>query len=427
MKRTAFRYRKRLSALILCAVFLTPLILMFLSMMISPMCASAEETSVSAAVPELRTFDDLGGKKVGMLTGAPFEELVREKAPDVGEIQYFSNVADMQLALRAGKIDALLNNNAVAAMLVNQDSSLAMFPESLGDTYYGFAFAKGDPERDKWQAAYDSIGEERINELWDIWLGTDESKKVLPEQDWSGANGTVRVASCDSLVPMSYVGDNGRLMGFDIAVMLEIARVLDIHIDFTGMEFSPLLAEVQSGKVKVANGSIVTSEERKQLVDFVAYHEASFVLVVRAENDSASVQHESSVLNNTFIRNIKDSFERTFITDRRYKMIFLGLVRTVVMAVCAGALGTLLGFGLVFLRQKNNVIINKLIAAYSSLITGIPVVVILMVLYYVIFGKFDISVDIPVGSSATVFLPDGSEGVTLASGIHHLSTNSITN
>ena len=42
-------------------------------------------------------------------------------------------------------------------------------------------------------------------------------------------------------------------------------------------------------------------------------------------------------------------------------------------------------------------------------------------------GKFDISVDIPVGSSATVFLPDGSEGVTLASGIHHLSTNSITN
>ena len=38
-------------------------------------------------------------------------------------------------------------------------------------------------------------------------------------------------------------------------------------------------------------------------------------------------------------------------------------------------------------------------------------------------GKFNITVHIPVGSSATVYLPDGSEGVPLPSGIHHLATN----
>ncbi len=141
------------------------------------------------------------------------------------------------------------------------------------------------------------------------------------------------------------------------------------------------MASVESGKAQVANGSIVTSEERKKLMDFVNYHDASFVLVVRAA--------EKTVEQPGFTEKLKASFERTFITDSRWKMIMLGLMRTIVIAVCAGLLGTLLGFGLVFLRQKNNAVINKLIAVYSSLITGIPVVVILMVLYYIVFGKLD--------------------------------------
>ena len=340
----------------------------------------AKENAVTE--PELKTFDDLSGKTVAMLTGAPFEELVREKNPDVGDMMYFSTTADMQLALKAGKIDAFVTNNAVAAMTANQDSALAEFPESLGDSYYGFAFKKGDPMRDEWQAAYDSLDKAHINELWDIWLGTDESRKVLPAQDWSGANGTVKVASCDSLPPMSYVGDNGELMGFDIAVMLEMAKEMDIHLQLTGLEFSGLMAEVQSGKAQVGNGSIIITEERSQLVDFVPYHEASFMLVVRAAGTTAE---QSSIADS-----LKASFERTFITDSRWKMILLGLVRTVVMAVCSGSLGTLLGFGLMFLRHKNNTVINKLIAIYSSLITGIPVVVILMVMYYIVFGSLDV-------------------------------------
>ena len=590
------------------------------------MVVRAEQHELPGADPECKTYSDLNGKVVSMLTGAPFEELVRSKAPGVKDVVYFSSVADAQFALENGKVDAFLNNNAVATMMVNQDSGLAMFPESLGDTFYGFAFKKGDKLCQEWQAAYDSIGAERIEELWEIWTGADESLKVLPDQnEWDGANGTIRVAACDALPPMSYVGNNGDLMGFDIAVELEIAKKLNVHLDFTGMEFSTIMAEVQSGKAQVGNGSIVTSEERKKLVDFVQYHAASVCLVVRSEKGSTAnapapvseyasfgdlkgkhfglivgspfaeiieskvpevgeysyftsipdmtmalkagkidafltgdvieemllAQEEgiavfpesfgqinygiafpkddpktaqwqeacdrigsehieelvhifsgkdesrkrvltqdwegkngtlrvasgdavppltyagkdgeltgmeialllemakeldvhleftgmelSALLTSletgkadignsglgitkdrlekmdfvkyrtgsyvlvtrsaseravggTFIDSIKESFERTFITDGRYKMIFLGLLRTIIMAVFAGVLGTLVGFALVFLRQLNNRIINKLISVYSSLITGIPVVVILMVMYYIVFGKLD--------------------------------------
>ena len=381
--KTSVLHHKRLTAFLFSIITAVALLLQWIPACASRVAESEEQLPVNASVPELKTFADLSGRKVAMLAGVPFEELVREKVPDVAEIQYFNTAADMQLALKSGKVDALFFNNAVGTMLVNQDSSLAMFPERLGVTDYGFAFAKGSAECIKWQTALDIIGSERVGELWNIWLGADESRKILPAQTWAGANGTLKVASCDKLPPMSYVGDSGRLTGFDIAVMLEIAQQLDIHLDFTGMEFSSVLAEVHTGKAQVANGCIVINDERSKLVDFVPYHEASYVLIVRSE--------EQETPESGFWKQVMDSFERTFVTDSRWKMILSGLFLTVMIAVCSGVLGTLLGYGLVFLRHKDHPMINRLIAVYSSLITGIPVVVILMVLYYVIFGKLDMS------------------------------------
>ena len=118
-----------------------------------------------------------------MLTGAPFEELVREKAPDVGGFSSFNNMPDILLALKSGKTDAFLINNAIATLAVNRDPELALFPQNLQDGTFGLAFAKGDPRRDAWQAAFDAIPQEAVKAAWDKWTGADESIKVLPEQD----------------------------------------------------------------------------------------------------------------------------------------------------------------------------------------------------------------------------------------------------
>ena len=57
-----------------------------------PAAVSAEEMSK----PEYSKFSDLDGKTVGMLTGAPFEDLIKSRAPGVKEFQYFGAKADMQ-------------------------------------------------------------------------------------------------------------------------------------------------------------------------------------------------------------------------------------------------------------------------------------------------------------------------------------------
>ena len=151
--------------------------------------------------PEYRSFSDLDGKRVSMLDGAPFEELVRSKAPGVAEFSYFSTMTDILAALKSGKTDAALINNAVGALAVARNSGLALFPQPLAESRFGIAFPKGSPELARWQGALDAIPEDVKRAAWEKWTGPDESAKILPEQDWPGLGGTVRAAVVDTIEP----------------------------------------------------------------------------------------------------------------------------------------------------------------------------------------------------------------------------------
>ena len=281
------RVRKRLIAFLLLLVTATAGVIHV---------QAAEE---GTGTPEFKEFSELSGKRVSMLNGAPFEELVSSKVPDVGEFSYFANMADMTLALSNDKTDAILLNNAVSQLAVNRNPGLAMFPQNLQDSVFGIAFAKGDKKRDTWQAAFDSIPKKELDAAWEKWTGSDESVKVMPEQDWPGSGGTVQVAACDTLEPMSYAGEGGELKGFDLEVILMMAKKLDVHVEFIGMEFSAILAYVQSGKALMGVGSIIVTDERKESVDFIEYYPAAFVLMVRSVQSGGETGNDTTDQGNT--------------------------------------------------------------------------------------------------------------------------------
>ncbi len=242
------------------------------------------QNEAGEAVPEFTAFEELSGKTISMLTGAPFEELISSKVPDVKEFTYFAATPDMTMAVTAGKTDACLTNNALATLAVHRDTGLALFPEPLKEAEFGIAFTKGYEDLPRWQAAYDTIPQETIQELWEKWTGADESKKVMMDQDWPGEGGTIRVAATDTVEPMSYAGEGGVIMGFDAEVILLMAKELDVRVEFTGMEFAAALSAVQAGKADIACGSIIITDERREAMDFVEYYPAAFVLLVRSLN-----------------------------------------------------------------------------------------------------------------------------------------------
>ncbi|WP_029318972.1 transporter substrate-binding domain-containing protein [Butyrivibrio sp. AE3004] len=333
--------------------------------------------------PELKSFEELGGKRVSMITGAPFEELVRSFAPDVAEFSYYNNMPDILLALKQGKTDAILQNNALADLAVNRDNELAHFPIILKESTFGIAFAKEDDDIYDWQKAYDAIPKETIEELWKKWTGSDNEKKVPIKQDWKGESGTVKVAACDSLEPMSYLGQSGNVIGFDADIVLLMAKEMDVKVEFVPMEFAAILSYVQSGKAKMGIGSIIVTDERREAVDFIEYYPAAFVLVVRRAKADISAT--------SFWNSVKTSFEKTFIRENRWKLFVRGIMTTLLITVMSIIFGTALGFLVYMLCRHGGRIANGITGAVMWLVRGMPMVVLLMILYYIIFGSVSVS------------------------------------
>ncbi len=367
--------------------------------------AEKEESSDTApkSEAEYKTFDELSHKTISMITGAPFEEMILSKVGEVKEFTYFTTMPDMMLAVRDGKTDAGLMNNAVAELAANRDPKLAVFPESLGDTAFGLAFAKGDKRCTEWTSAYDAMPQEAKKALWEKWTGADDSAKTLPKQDWPGKNGTIKVAACDALEPMSYVGKNGEILGLDVETILLIAKELDYHVEFTPMDFSAVLSSIGSGKADIGCGSIVTTDERRETMDFLEYQPASFVLIVRSVGDTAG--------NGSFLDRIKDSFYKTFVREDRYKMFIDGVITTIIITILSILFGTVLGF-LVYMACRNgNKIANGITSVCVWLVQGMPVVVLLMILYYILFAGTDVSGTIVAIISFTLVFGAGVYGM----------------
>ena len=76
---------------------------------------------------------------------------------------------------------------------------------------------------------------------------------------------------------------------------------------------TPAEANDYTGKTLFGIGSIVITDERKELVDFIEYYPASYVLVVRA--DDYEIQKEN------IFKRVKYTFHRTFIKDNSKKII----------------------------------------------------------------------------------------------------------
>lgn len=102
------------------------------------------------------------------------------------------------------------------------------------------------------------------------------------------------------------------------------------------------------------------------------------------------------MLINKFITNIYESFYQTVIYDNRYKFIIEGLFHTIIIAFFAVIIGIVIGILTALIRHYHEQtgkakIMSKLCKLYIDVIRGTPVVLQLMIIYYVIFKSVDVS------------------------------------
>lgn len=98
-----------------------------------------------------------------------------------------------------------------------------------------------------------------------------------------------------------------------------------------------------------------------------------------------------------FFSDIGNSFYDSIIYDNRYKYILEGLFHTVLIAFFAVIIGIILGVIIALIRHnydtnKRMRIGNKIASWYVNLIRGTPVLLQLMIIYYVIFKSVNINI-----------------------------------
>ncbi|MBM7635996.1 transporter substrate-binding domain-containing protein [Streptococcus saliviloxodontae] len=100
-------------------------------------------------------------------------------------------------------------------------------------------------------------------------------------------SGTLKVATSGTLYPQSYHDDDNKLTGYDVEIIKEIAKRLDLKVDFTEMGVDGMLSALDSGQVDVAGYSIEKDSKNAKKFLYTEAHKYSFgSMIVRQSDDS---------------------------------------------------------------------------------------------------------------------------------------------
>ena len=86
---------------------------------------------------------------------------------------------------------------------------------------------------------------------------------------------------------------------------------------------------------------------------------------------------------------VAESFRNNLIVEDRYRMILDGLQVTLVITLFAAILGTLLGGLVCWMRMNRRAWLQQVAKVYIDLMRGTPVLVLLMLMYYVVMAPVD--------------------------------------
>ena len=328
----------------------------------------------------------LATAKIGVQTGQSFDALVKEKLPQA-EIVYVNSKADLLNSLSSGKIDAFAADEPVLKALMRQNSSVTAVPEYLNQFEFGYVFPKTEAGQALCGQFNDFIKKikadgtlDALNQKWN----SETEKKDMPDiRSLSPVNGTLTMATEALYEPFTYIQD-GAIVGYDIEIVVRFCQEYGYGLEIVDMSFDGILPSVASGKCDFGGAGITITPERAESVLFSApNYSGGTVLVVLKEQKAEEA--------GGFLAGLRDSFNKTFLREDRWRLFAEGVLNTLIITALSILCGTALGFGVFMLCRNGNPFANGVTRFAMWLVQGTPMVVLLMILYYIIFGSVAIS------------------------------------
>ena len=337
---------------------------------------SSQQSSVTCA-------DDLVGKKIGVqigTTGMTYAEGV-----EGATVEKYNKGADAIEALKQGKIDAVLIDASPAKYFVSKNSDIVALDDPFAVEEYACAVKKGNDELT--QQINDALSQLRENGTLTLieqnWLVDAEYGKH-PYESPEGVtyDGKLVMATNAEFAPYEFK-EEGKIVGFDVDMMTAVCDILGKELVIDDMAFDSIIAAVDSGKADVGVAGMTVTEDRLKNVNFSdSYTEASQVIIYKSGNASS--------------QNFVEKLKSTFLDKDRWVYLVQGLGNTLLITVLAVVIGIVLGFVIAIIRSTNQLtgrlkIPNFICRIYLTVVRGTPMVVQLLIIYFVVFSSVNIS------------------------------------
>ena len=353
----------------------------------------SSSSSSSAKRMEISSLADLKEKRIGVLLGSVHDAYAIRTYPEATILQY-KNPSDIILAVKTGKVDAAIYTYETLLDIFRTTDDLGILDPPLFSVPVGIGFNKQN-ERLREQCNQ-FIKEIKKNGIYDDmvsrWITKGDT--AMPSIQNSKTNGvlTVGIVS-DKGLPFAILKDN-RLIGFDIELSERFAAYLGKELKLSDMEFGSLIAAVSSNKIDMISSTLMITEERKKQIAFSDQYYDLRASVFALKKNIVKPGSRNTENNNTsspsFYTSLVNSFQSNIIQENRWQLILDGLRITVIISALSTLFGTALGALVCSMRISSHRLFKMAASIYIAVVRGTPVLVLLMLIFYVVFASINI-------------------------------------
>lgn len=359
-------------------------------------CSSAAGSRDNEGYTEL---SQLEGKKIGIQVGTGCDDTAFKKLKQAEIIQY-STKYDLINALFSGRIDAFIMDEPMIEYLSRTNPQLTYIADPLDVFDYAYMFSERPDSKQlcaRMSAFIKKLKEDgTLAQLEKKWYETDDGPKTMPDiTALSAENGVLKMATDPTSAPMEYIstdqssslgiqGIQADIIGYDIEIAILFCEEYGYGLEISTVSADALLAAVGSGAVDFAGSYICVMPERKEAV---LYSEPNFSCnSVMCVLDPQSQKAETSIITRFF-----EKFHSTFIRENRWLLFVQGILTTMLITVLSVIFGTAAGYFMYRFSRYGSPLLHKLVKWLVWLVEGIPLVVLLMILYYMVFKALPVS------------------------------------
>ena len=339
----------------------------------------------------ITSFEQLNreGVKIGVATDTTEFALVQDKFPKA-EIVYTKDLMAAFTSVAQGKIDAFVGNKLNMELAIHNGlKGVRLMDGSIGEGNVGAAAISPITEIPDLKGQINEFLKQikddgTLDDMRSRW--TEKLDMAMPDIPEAkdpklhlivGTTGVSEPFTC-------YV--NGELSGYDVELAKRFASWLGASIEFKIYDYDGIVPAAQGGDVDCVFANLYVTPERQQTIEF---SDPTYIVDVGVMVRDTGSEENGGIVG--FFNSVQESFEKTFLREDRWQLFAEGIGTTLLITVLSIILGTLIGFAVFMACRNGNRFANAVTRFCIWLIEGMPVVVLLMILYYVVFEQVNLS------------------------------------